>query len=77
MDKRQNRRHKDFSTSDFYRNNSWKKNRFSENKHNEKPFRKQNDFKFERNKETKFCLSDEYALITSKSFSWLKNTLPL
>jgi len=66
MDKPKSRRpfgnkHKDFSTSDFYRNNSWKKNKNNENTNT-------------NTHKSKIDLNQEYQFLTSNSFSWIKNT---
>lgn len=59
-------RHKDFSTSDFYRNTSWKKERY---------YKKNQDVKNEKHQEAKYNITEEYQYITSNSFNWLKNCI--
>jgi len=69
MDKSKNRRsfgnkHKDFSSSDFYRNNSWRKHRTNDGKNN----------KYEKQEKEEINLKEEYKNLVSNSFCWLKNT---
>jgi len=75
MDKSKNRRsfgnkHKDFSSSDFYRNNSWRKHRTNDGARYEK---QEKQDKQDKQEKEEINLKEEYKNLISSSFSWKKN----